>query len=270
MLGLEKVSTDAHLFDDLGANSLLLAQFCAKVRRHPDLAPVSIREVYQHPTVTALAALPSRPPARLRGRRGPAAPPVTPGRARSPTRHAVSCSCSCSSPRWSRGRGAGDRVPVGGGRDRPSSTPTCVRSPGVPATFFGYRAAADRGQVVARRALQGRASSPLWGTAYLRFWLVKTLIRANPIDDVHGVAAVHLMYLRALGARIGKGAVVLSPRVAACPDLLTVGPGTVVREDSALLCYRAEAGRIRLGRVTLGRERGRLGEDGARHRHRGR
>ena len=36
------------------------------------------------------------------------------------------------------------------------------------------------------------------------------------------------------------------------PDLLTVGPGTVVREDSAALCYRAEAGRIRLGRVTLG------------------
>ena len=60
------------------------------------------------------------------------------------------------------------------------------------------------------------------------------------------------MYLRALGARIGKGAVVLSPSVAACPDLLTIGPGTVVRKDAALLCYRAEAGRIQLGRVTLG------------------
>jgi len=60
------------------------------------------------------------------------------------------------------------------------------------------------------------------------------------------------MYLRALGARIGKGAVVLSPRVAACPDLLTIGPGTVVREDSSLLGFRAEAGRIRLGAVTLG------------------
>ena len=38
----------------------------------------------------------------------------------------------------------------------------------------------------------------------------------------------------------GKGAVVLSPAVAACPDLLTVGPRTVVREGAALLCYRAE------------------------------
>ena len=138
----------------------------------------------------------------------------------------------------------------------------------VAGTFFGFALL----PIVAKWLLVGRfrpCEFPAWGTAYLRFWLVKTLIRANPMTMFTG-SPLHLMYLRALGARIGKGAVVLSPRVAACPDLLTVGPGTVIREDSAVAVLprrgRADPARPR----HAGRGRGRLGEDGARHRHRGR
>jgi non-ribosomal peptide synthetase-like protein len=38
-----------------------------------------------------------------------------------------------------------------------------------------------------------------------------------------------------------------------CTDLLTIGPDTVIRKDSFLSCYRAYAGWIQTGRVTLGR-----------------
>lgn len=34
---VERVSVDSHFFDDLGANSLVMAHFCARVRKRTDL-----------------------------------------------------------------------------------------------------------------------------------------------------------------------------------------------------------------------------------------
>jgi non-ribosomal peptide synthetase-like protein len=251
VLGLDKVSTDAHLFDDLGANSLLLAQFCAKVRRHPDLAPVSTREVYEHPTVTALAALqPARTSAGTPARRAAAATsPVTRvGALTHATCGAVQLLLFLVSL-------------VAGAKVLETGFLWVAAATGVVDAYLralAWGAGAFVGftllPIVAKWLLVGRfkpCEFPAWGAAYLRFWLVKTLIRANPMTLFTG-SPLHLMYLRALGARIGKGAVVLSSSVAACPDLLTVGSRTIVREGATMLCYRAEAGRIRLGRVTLG------------------
>ena len=39
-----------------------------------------------------------------------------------------------------------------------------------------------------------------------------------------------------------------------CTDLLTIGDGTVIRKDSFLIGYRAHAGVIQTGPVTLGRD----------------
>jgi len=47
---------------------------------------------------------------------------------------------------------------------------------------------------------------------------------------------------------------VFSAKVPACPDLLTIGAGTVVRSEVAFYGYRAEAGCIRTGRIQLGRD----------------
>jgi amino acid adenylation domain-containing protein len=55
-LGLEQVSVTAHFFDDLGANSLLLAQYCTRIRQHADLPGVSTKQLYLNPTVRQLAA----------------------------------------------------------------------------------------------------------------------------------------------------------------------------------------------------------------------
>ena len=53
--GAERVSVDSHFFDDLGADSLVMAQFCARVRKRPDLPSVSMKDIYQHPTISRLA-----------------------------------------------------------------------------------------------------------------------------------------------------------------------------------------------------------------------
>src|SRR5215203_2330022 len=52
---VERVSVDSNFFDDLGADSMVMAQFCARVRKRPDLPSVSIKDVYQHPTIRSLA-----------------------------------------------------------------------------------------------------------------------------------------------------------------------------------------------------------------------
>ena len=52
----EQVSVDSHFFDDLGADSMLMAQFCARVRKRADLPSVSMQDIYQHPTIRSLAA----------------------------------------------------------------------------------------------------------------------------------------------------------------------------------------------------------------------
>src|SRR5215217_1733727 len=51
----ERVSVDSNFFDDLGADSMVMAQFCARVRKRPDLPSVSIKDIYQHPTIRSLA-----------------------------------------------------------------------------------------------------------------------------------------------------------------------------------------------------------------------
>ena len=52
---VERVSVDSNFFDDLGADSMVMARFCARVRKRPDLPAVSIKDIYQHPTIKSLA-----------------------------------------------------------------------------------------------------------------------------------------------------------------------------------------------------------------------
>ena len=53
---VERVSVDSNFFDDLGADSMVMARFCARVRKRPDLPAVSIKDIYQHPTIKSLSA----------------------------------------------------------------------------------------------------------------------------------------------------------------------------------------------------------------------
>ena len=55
VVGVEQVSVDSHFFDDLGADSLVMAQFCARVRKRPELPSVSIKDIYEHPAIERLA-----------------------------------------------------------------------------------------------------------------------------------------------------------------------------------------------------------------------
>src|SRR5207245_2211467 len=55
VLRVDHVSADSHFFDDLGADSLGMAHFCARVRKRGDLPSVSMKDIYRHPTIRSLA-----------------------------------------------------------------------------------------------------------------------------------------------------------------------------------------------------------------------
>src|SRR3954468_23176713 len=56
IVGTEHVSIDDHFFDDLGADSMLMARFCARVRKRAHRPSVSSPDIYEHPTIRGPAA----------------------------------------------------------------------------------------------------------------------------------------------------------------------------------------------------------------------
>src|SRR3989441_2762302 len=252
LLRVDRLSVESHFFDELGADSLVMAHFCARVRKRGDLPSISMRDIYRHPTIRSLAA---------------ALADVAPSSAKSSVPAAIEAT--------------------------PTSTLEYVICGTLQfLSFLGYSylaaialaeayewisAGSDGVEIYLRLVLCGVTGflvvctlpiltkwiligrwKPqqirIWSLAYVRFWIVKTLIRSNPCALLFVGSPLYVHYLRALGARIGPGVAIFSRRVPVCTDLLTIGSGTVIRRESFFQCYRAQAGRIETGTVTLGRD----------------
>lgn len=252
----EPVPVDSHFFDDLGADSLVMAKFCARVRKRADLPSVSMKDIYRHPTISSLAAAfteadeaPAPAPSHAPPARAEAVAPAS-------TRQYIMCGtlqllfflgyawATALGGAWaygwiSAGTGLADiylRAVMFGGA---SFTVVCT----LP--------------ILAKWVLIGRwkpGQIRIWSLGYVRFWIVRTLVRSNPLAFLTLGSPLYLVYLRALGARIGPGTVIFSRNVPVCTDLLTIGPDTVIRKDAFFGGYRAHAGWIQTGAVTLGRK----------------
>jgi non-ribosomal peptide synthetase-like protein len=249
VLGLEKVSIDADFFTDLGANSLLMSQFAAKVRKQTPLPAPSSRDTYQNPTIRALARA-------LGGDAGTAAPPTRAVRTRpvergSGVRHALT---GVGQALTVLAAVVGAAFALNTGISWTASAVDLLEVAGRSALVgLALLAVPVVAPIVAKWLLVGRwkrTEFRLWGLAHFRFWLVGTLVKLSPMR-IPG-SPLYVLYLRALGARIGKGAVILTNAFPVCTDLLAVGEGAVVRPHVSISCYRAENGRIRTGTVVIG------------------
>jgi non-ribosomal peptide synthetase-like protein len=257
----ERVSVDGNFFTDLGADSLVMAHFCARVRKRADLPSVSMKDVYRHPTIrslsTALAEAPPMPrtqPSTVVREPESSAPAAVPARPPAGRWQYLLCGAlqflaflgytyvlafgTARGYEWiSAGSGVVD---------------VYLRSALFGGAAFLVLCALP---ILVKWTLVGRWKAqqiPVWSLAYVRFWIVKTMVRSDPLALFSG-SPLYLLYLRALGAKVGPGALVLSRSVPVCTDLLTIGAGTVIRKDSLIACYRAHAGLIQTGPVTLGR-----------------
>ena len=53
VMKIEQVPFDSHFFDDLGADSLVMAKFCARVRKRDGLPVMSMKDIYANPSIRA-------------------------------------------------------------------------------------------------------------------------------------------------------------------------------------------------------------------------
>ncbi|MGP4090074.1 Pls/PosA family non-ribosomal peptide synthetase [Streptomyces sp. KR55] len=256
---LDEVPLDSHFFNDLGADSLVMAHFCARVRKRPDLPSVSMRDVYRYPTISALAAamVDGAPQGTAPGTPPVPAPDTRPRPPAEPTGRPHYVLCGVLQVLCYLGYACLLAVVTARGYDWISGgsglLQAYLRSVVFAATLLVVLCALP---VIVKWLLIGRWEPQricVWSLVYVRFWLVKTLVRSSPVLLFAG-SPLYPLYLRALGARIGRGVTILSRSMPVCTDLLTIGDGTVVRKDSLINCYRAHDGVIETGPVTLGRD----------------
>jgi non-ribosomal peptide synthetase-like protein len=267
-----EVRPDSHFFDDLGADSMVMAHFCARVRKRADLPSVSMRDVYQHPTIASLAAaLEAGPP--------PASVPA-----------------QAPAPGLDQEQAGGQQAAGPAGPARPQPQPPasslqyvlcgtiqllfflgyCYVAALVATRAYNWIIAASgpldlylRGVAFGAGALLAVCTIPIaakwilvgrwkpgpirvWSLGYVRFWMVKTLVRSSPLALLFVGTPIYPLYLRALGARIGRHVTISSRSVPICTDLLTIGSGTIIRREAVFLCYRAHDGKIEPGPVSIG------------------
>ncbi len=253
ILEVDRVSVADHFFDDLGASSLLMARFTAGLRGRSELSAVSIRDIYLHPSVRRLAAALGE---RLERPEGMTSTPVRELALPAPT----------GTPRY---------VLCGALQLLAFLVYACVTALALDALgswLVGARGLLDlyaRAVVVGGVTILGAGLLPIaakwiligrfkpqrirvWSLAYVRFWIVKTLTVSNPVARLFVGTALSGLYLRALGARVGRGAVLLTTHVPVCTDVLTIGAGCVIRKEAYLNGYRARAGVIEIGPVEIG------------------
>ncbi|HKR54841.1 MAG TPA: phosphopantetheine-binding protein, partial [Gemmatimonadales bacterium] len=204
VLRADRLSVDSHFFDELGADSLVMAKFCARLRKRADLPSISMKDIYRHPTIRRLtAALSEAAPGTVQRPVSAADEAATPTR----TREYVVCGVLqalfflvysylamvgiAGSYQW---------VSTGS-----STVEVCGRLLLATGAAFLLVCAVP---IAAKWALIGRWKAQqirLWSLAYVRFWIVKTLIRSSPAARVFIGTPLYLLYLRALGAKVGPG-----------------------------------------------------------------
>jgi non-ribosomal peptide synthetase-like protein len=250
---VEQVAADSHFFDDLGANSLVMAHFCARVRKRADVPPVSMKDIYRHPTIRSLAtALADDAPT-------PVEPSVAASNevaARASTLEYILC-------------GALQLLTFVGYSYLTAliivwGTGWVAAGSGLLDTYLRLVLAVGGGfvglcilPILVKWVLVGRWKAQqirIWSLAYVRFWIVKTLVQKNLVILLFLGSPLYVLYLKALGVKVGRGVAIFSRYVPVCTDLLTIGEGTVIRKDSMFNCYRGHAGLIQTGAVTLGKD----------------
>ena len=253
VLRVDRVSVDSHFFDELGADSLVMAKFCARVRKRGDLPSVSMQDIYRHPTIRSLAAaLADVAPRSVQPPVSAAIEAATP----TSTREYILCAALQALFFLAYSYAAVLAIVAGSQWVTAGSTIVALYLRLVLASSAAFLVVCAV-PIAAKWLLIGRWKPQqirLWSLAYVRFWVVKTLIRSSPAARLLIGTPLYTLYLKVLGAKIGPSVVILSRRVPVCTDLLTIGAGTVIRKEAIFNGYRAQAGRLETGPVTLGRD----------------
>lgn len=249
-----QLSVTADFFDDLAGHSLVAATVTSQLRTDPRGGSMSVLDLYAAPTVREMATLLDT------RQQAPDAEPFEDGGP--PSRSAR------------RPRVSGLRVAVFGVAQLAAifgllaitflpvsliywwhgAVPSAAMVQQL-ALLFAFVYLGERwllplavARVVGTGLTEG--SHPLYGWTHLRVWLVAKAMTLSPLGNLAG-SPFAPAYLRAAGARIGEGchlgsAQVALPGLVEMQDRVTIGYATHVQG------YDVRAGRLHLGRVSLG------------------
>mgnify|MGYP001373330305 CR=1 FL=1 len=299
VLKLERVSVEADFFDDLGADSLKLASYVTAIRKQLGIRRITMRQLYEHSSITALAAVLERAAA---GAPAPIAEPVDiaakavpssegnpnvtdPARQPAVSSPAEMAMHATAAPKANRPRAwqrhaAAPHVPSRTAIVATAAAQTLVYAAtlfiAAAASVVSYSWIADAsglfelylraafatssiffggsGLLITMKWLAiGRFTEspiPIYSTQYVRFWIARQAIQANPLNLLAGTP-LYNVYLRLLGMNIGENALILA-RPPVCTDLVSVGAWTVVRHDAVFPGYTAHQGYLYPGRIAIG------------------
>ncbi len=246
VLRVERVSTEHHFFDDLSANSLLMARFCASLRKHRGMSNVSMRDIYMNPTIAQLAEhLDTAIDGFVATKREPFHVPSTLSYVTCGALQLAFYAAYALFGLWLLDTGYEWAAAAG------SVLELYARSVVFAAGSFVALTAIS---IIAKWTLIGRfkaQSIPIWSLAYFRFWVVKTMMRTSPVMAFTGTP-IYSAYLRLMGAKIGRNVVMTFRHGPVCADLISIGDNTIVRKDTIILGYRAQSNFIHTGAVEIG------------------
>lgn len=261
-LGIPEISVTDDFFTDLRGHSLLAARTITALRADLPRAQVSVRDLYRHPTVRALAA-------ELRARGvdvgGDVEVPdeigITPSelafaRVGKPTRFIVS---------WLQGLSVLAYYAL-------ASAPVTFSVLMLAALYdhriawsdaalistivgFGYWPAMVALTIAVKWLVIGRyrpGRYPVWGFYYFRWWLV-TRFQALAWSEMFSATPLMSLYYRAMGARVGRGVTLSSPHCLAF-DVVSIGEDTSIGTETQLLGCRVEDGMLVIAPINIGRD----------------
>lgn len=246
-LGVASVGRDDHFFHDLGGHSLLAAQAVSRLRREPAFASLSVLDLYEHPSIAALAA---------RARPSPTTTTATARPLAATGRGFYACAAAQAAALYAifgvyssywlapylAYASLGDDISVGVRLAASAIVVVAVH----PLLLLVALAAK---WLVVGRYRPGRY--PLWGAYYLRFWIVDRLLAIAPTAYLVGTPLL-AWYYRLLGARIGDDVHLASDDVR-CFDLVSIGDGSTLGAEASMTGYAVEDGALVLGGARLGR-----------------
>lgn len=246
VLKIEQVSTDQHFFDDLGANSLVMARFCARIRHEPGVSNVSMRDIYMNPTVAKLAShLDSQIDGFIASQPEAFHTPSTLAYVTCGAMQAAFYAAYALFGLWVLD--AGYEWTIAAATNLEVYARGIVFAAGSFAVLTGI-------SIAAKWLLIGRfkqQSIPIWSFAYFRFWVVKTMMRSSPVMAFTGTP-IYSAYLRLMGAKIGKNVVISCRYGPVCADMFSIGDNVILRKDTIMLGYRAQSNFIHMAPIEIG------------------
>jgi non-ribosomal peptide synthetase-like protein len=253
---VERVGAEQDFFLDLGGHSLLAAKLVAALREQK--IDVAVRDVYAHPTVRKLAALVGGARgSKSTAKRAPKKPSALEGRKNEPRKPGFGLYLLQTSFYLLL-------IPL-------LSLPLLITLPPVVEMLYFKRLVIDVilflvfvglcvwpilvfVAVASKWLIIGRykpGAYPLWGSYYMRWWLVSRLQAFSGLGIFGGTPLAPLIW-RLMGAKVGRHCLLQCSPPAAW-DLVSIGDDSSIGFDTQLPGIRIEDGYLLVGSVSIGK-----------------